>query len=277
MKIAIISDIHANLEALTKVLADIKSRGIDKIYCLGDIIAKGTHQQECVDLVRANCEVIIKGNCEDYYTSGVDLTSNDEQVIYNYKWVSDKLNDETKAYLKSLPLCHEFYLSGRLVRLIHAHPADPCGIVANIDSFNKYYELVLPSNNTISQAKADVLIYGHIHTPYVQKMYNRYIINAGSVGNAIDVFRNEEKDGNILNTTVANYLIVTGNLDSKDISDPFSFELVSIAYDIDKELKNYTDNYKLDSYISELKEGKYRDQVKIDNSLIERGINIDEV
>ena len=40
MKIAIISDIHGNLEALKVVLDDIKSRGIDKIYCLGDIIAK---------------------------------------------------------------------------------------------------------------------------------------------------------------------------------------------------------------------------------------------
>ena len=68
MKIAIISDIHGNLEALNTVLEDIKKRNIDKIYCLGDIIAKGTHQQECVDLVRANCEVVIKGNCDEYYS-----------------------------------------------------------------------------------------------------------------------------------------------------------------------------------------------------------------
>lgn len=43
-KIAIISDIHGNLEALTSVLDDIKERNINRIFCLGDIIAKGTHQ-----------------------------------------------------------------------------------------------------------------------------------------------------------------------------------------------------------------------------------------
>ena len=59
-RIAIISDIHGNLEALKSVLNDIKKRDIDKIYCLGDIIAKGSHQQECADLIRKSCEVIIK-------------------------------------------------------------------------------------------------------------------------------------------------------------------------------------------------------------------------
>ena len=56
-RIAIISDIHGNLEALKSVLNDIKKRDIDKIYCLGDIIAKGSHQQECVDLIRNSCEI----------------------------------------------------------------------------------------------------------------------------------------------------------------------------------------------------------------------------
>ena len=54
-RIAIISDIHGNLEALKATLEDIKKRNINKLYCLGDIIAKGNHQQECVDLVRNNC------------------------------------------------------------------------------------------------------------------------------------------------------------------------------------------------------------------------------
>lgn len=60
MRIAIISDIHGNLEALKTCLADIKKRNIDKIFCLGDILAKGCHAEECVKLVRENCDVIIK-------------------------------------------------------------------------------------------------------------------------------------------------------------------------------------------------------------------------
>ena len=56
-KIAIISDIHGNLEALKATLTDIEKRKVDKIICLGDIIAKGVHPKECVELVKENCEI----------------------------------------------------------------------------------------------------------------------------------------------------------------------------------------------------------------------------
>lgn len=51
-KIAIISDIHGNLEALKVVLNDILEKGITKIFCLGDIIAKGSCDKECLKLIR---------------------------------------------------------------------------------------------------------------------------------------------------------------------------------------------------------------------------------
>lgn len=60
--LAIISDIHGNLEALEAVLADIQSRGVQKIYCLGDIIGYGPNPGECIDLVIARTEVAILGN-----------------------------------------------------------------------------------------------------------------------------------------------------------------------------------------------------------------------
>ena len=56
MKIAVFSDIHGNLEALKTCLADIKKRNIDKIFCLGDIVAKGYNAEECVKLIRKNCK-----------------------------------------------------------------------------------------------------------------------------------------------------------------------------------------------------------------------------
>ena len=71
-KIAIISDIHGNLEAINSVIEDIKERKIEKIFCLGDIVAKGTHQEECVNLIKENCEIVLKGNCDDYFTSKID-------------------------------------------------------------------------------------------------------------------------------------------------------------------------------------------------------------
>ena len=277
MKIAIISDIHGNLEALKTVLADIKSRGIDKLYCLGDILAKGTHQQECVDLLRENCEVIIKGNCDVYYTTDYDLSKLPDEDVKKIKWNRSKLNDESREYISRLPYSYEFYLSGRLVRLLHSHPERIDKFVGNIDDFSSLYELVLSSENTITDKKADILIYGHIHTPFIQKIYNRYIMNPGSVGNPIDVIRNDIKDADVKNTTVANYLILTGNLDSLDINDSISYELVCIPYDIDKELEDNQDNIELEKYKIELKEGKYRNMEKIYESFKKRGIDKEKI
>lgn len=276
-KIAIISDIHGNLEALKSVIEDIKERNIVKIFCMGDIVAKGTHQQECVDLIRKNCEVVIKGNCDEYFTSDADLSGAPQLEIDRMNWNKSKLNEETKNYLKQLPYCYEFYMSGRLVRIMHAHPEKINKFVGNIDKIDRLYELFLPSLNTVSDKKADVLIYGHIHTPYLQKIYNRVIINTGSVGNAIDIFRNDEKDGNTKNTTVANYLVISGNLASKNIDEKISYELVSVPYDISKELGDNDDNIELESYTEELKNGKYRDMPKIYKILSLIGIDKDKI
>lgn len=276
-KIAIISDIHGNLEALKSVLDDIKELNIKKIFCLGDIIAKGTHQQECVDLVKENCEIILRGNCDEYFTSDIDLLTKTQSEVDRIIWNKNKLNEKTRKYLSNLPYCHEFYMSGRFVRLVHAHPEKIDKFVGNIDKIDRLYELFLPSSNTISDKKADILIYGHIHTPYVQKIYNRMIINVGSVGNPIDVFRNNQKDGDVKNTTVANYLILSGNFDSKNINEKISYELVCVPYDIDKELNDNDDNIEFESYEGELRKGKYRDMTKIYKSFELRGIDKDKI
>ena len=62
MKIAIISDIHSNLQALQATLKDIEKRNVDKIFCLGDIIAKGVHPEECVKLIKEKCDIVVHGN-----------------------------------------------------------------------------------------------------------------------------------------------------------------------------------------------------------------------
>lgn len=277
MRIAVISDIHGNLEALNTVIKDIKNKKIDKIYCIGDILAKGSKQQECINMLIDNCDVIVKGNCDEYYTNDINLIEADEKTKNRYNWINNKLNDKTKELIKNLPYCHEFYLSGRLVRLLHAHPKKINNFVRNIDNLENYYSLFLPSENTISDKKADIVVYGHIHTPYIQKIYNRYIINAGSVGNAIDTIRNEEKDGNIKSTTVANYVVLTGELDSTDFNNQISFELVSVPYDIAKEKENNKDNIELDEYFREIEKGEYRYMEVINRTFKDRGVDKDKI
>lgn len=266
-RIAIISDIHGNLKALEATLEDIRDRGIERIFCLGDIIAKGKHFNECIKLIRDNCEIVIKGNCDEYFTNEIVLDDKSEIEVKRIMWNRSNLSEDSISYLKGLPYCFEFYLSGRLVRLFHSHPNKINQFVGNIETVDRLYELFLPSNNTISDNKADIVIYGHIHVPYVQKIYNRTIINVGSVGNSIDVYRDDDKDGDNRNTTVANYLIISGNYDSREYSK-LAYELVSIPYDIDLELFDNEDNIELSSYQKELKEGRYRDGERIIKSIL---------
>ena len=217
MKIAIISDIHENLEALKATLKDIEKRKVDKIICLGDIIAKGVHSKECISLIRTNCEIVLQGNCDVHFsTEHKNIDEMNEQEQKRIKWNQSLIDKEDREYLLNLPFCHEFYMSGSLVRLFHATPTVNNKAILNVDSIETKYKMFLPSENTQSQDIADVVIYGHIHHPYMDKIYNKTIINVGSVGNSFDVIRNKNKDSNVLETTKVNYLIIEGEYGSKE-------------------------------------------------------------
>ena len=179
-----------------------------------------------------------------------------------------ELTSENKEYLSNLPFCYEFYLSGRLVRLFHAGPDSiynysNVGIFASID---KKYKMFEPNVLTLSDNIADIVVYGHIHIQLMNKMYNRTLICCGSVGNNLEYIRNEEKDGNILNTTCANYVILEGKMESKE-HDTLDIDFIQVQYDIDKELEDSKDKMENDELFYELKHGKYRDDNKINRLL----------
>lgn len=250
-KIAIISDVHGNLEALKTVLLDIKNRGIEQIYCLGDTIGKGTRPNECLDLLKDS--IMVYGNWEDFFNNKI---CSSDFAWKRHKLLDEQLSEENKKRLKSLPLCYELYISGRLVRMFHANPNNAWDSILSIDRIDNIYKQFLPTENT-SDNVADIVIYAHTHMQNLMKLYNRTLINIGSVGNAFDVIRNEEKDGDCRNTTNANYLIVEGELNSKEYSD-IRFEFVSLKYDINEELKESKNNPEFDSYSKELLTGKFR-------------------
>ena len=71
--------------------------------------------------------------------------------------------------------------------------------------------------------------------------------------------------------------MLSGVLDSHDISDKLSYEIVNVSYDIEKELSDKEDILEFDSYSVELREGKYRNMAKIYDSFVVRGIDKDKV
>ena len=278
MKIAIISDIHGNLEALKATLKDIEKRNVDRIICLGDTIAKGIHPKECLDLIKENCEIVLQGNCDAHFSmehEHIDKMSEQEQK--RIKWNQSLINKEDREYLLKLPFCYEFYMSGSLVRLFHATPTVNNKAILNVDSIETKYQMFLPSKNTVSQMKADVVIYGHIHHPYMDKIYNKTLINVGSVGNSFDVIRNKNKDSNVLETTKSNYLIIEGEYNSKEFNSDIAFQFVKVPYDIERELKGENLNIESDNYRFELKEGKYRDMSRINENFKRLGIDVEKI
>lgn len=266
MRIAVISDIHANLEALKTCLEDIKKRNIDKIFCLGDIVGKGYHAEECVNLIRKNCEVVVQGNCDidifpEIYTESIhniplDLLKKRAIVL------RDLLSEESREYLVNLPISYEFYMSGSLIRMFHAHPESTTKVIINEDSYENKYQLFEPTEYT-SPKTADIVLYGHLHSPFMNKLYNKTLINVGSVGNSFNVVRDDSKDSNVLETTAVNYVILDGEYGAKEYGSNFSFEFVRVPYNIDKELQDLDKNIEPEAYRGEIKEGRYRNMSKI--------------
>ena len=274
-RIAIISDIHGNLEALKTVLQDINLRGIEKIYCLGDIVAKGCNSEECVNLIKENCEVVIRGNCDRNMSHVRDLSNETELERTRINWNQNRLTKESMDYLQNLPFCHEFYMSGSLIRMFHASSVRDNEVVINRDVCSKLYEMFLPSDKTETKNIADIVIFGHLHHSFLEKIYNKTLINVGSVGNSFDPIRDDKRDSNEMEITQAFYLIIEGELGTKEYK-PFSYQFVRVPYDIDKELERNQDNLELENYTFELKHGRYRDMKKINDNFERLGIDLNK-
>ena len=95
MKIAIISDIHGNLEALKATIKDIEKKQVDQIICLGDTIAKGIHPHECIKLIKEKCHIVIQGNTDEYFSKKHENISElPEQEQKRIKWNQSLITQE---------------------------------------------------------------------------------------------------------------------------------------------------------------------------------------
>lgn len=111
-RIALITDIHGNLEALESILEDIKVQEIDEIICLGDTIDIGPNSKECVDLLIENNIKSVLGNHEIYLFRGTDFNSKiSTEEKEHYKWVKESLTNKELDYIKKCPLYYEINIS----------------------------------------------------------------------------------------------------------------------------------------------------------------------
>jgi putative phosphoesterase len=174
MKIAVISDIHANVYALINLLEDIDNEKVDTIICLGDLVGYGPHPNEVISMIRRRHILCIKGN----YDSSV--ASNEYSYIretpinsFSLPWTVNELREENRIFLENLPSTLTLGIANKNLLFVHGSPA-------KIDEYLLKDEAnTLNVMNSITQ---DVLICAHTHIPGIKEFGNKVYINSGSVG-----------------------------------------------------------------------------------------------
>ena len=229
---------HGNLPALEAVLADIRSRNIRSIYCLGDLVGKGPNAAEAVDICREVCIATVQGNW-DALTAGDD--SHPAHV-----WDRERLGPDRLDYLRTLPGAVQFGLSGRTVRLFHASQESVFHRVHQYDTRENHARMFDNTPFTGDGPVPDIVGYGDIHIAYIKSLQHRCLFNAGSVGNPLDIPQ-------------ACYAVLEGVPDS-DRPAPWCVQIVRVPYDIDEAIRHaeVSGMPELDAYIGELRTARYR-------------------
>ena len=235
MKIALFSDIHANLPALEACLFDIDSKNPDSIYCLGDLVGYNIWPNEVIDLIRSRKIPTIAGN----YDFGIGRTSDDCGCAYktdeekelgkvSIAYTNRVVKEEQRNYLRTLPahIRLEFQLNNVKMNLLLVH-GSPRKI--NEYLFEERDEKSL--YRIMEQSDADILCFGHTHKPYHRILKTdtdsfRHAINIGSVG--------KPKDENNMGCYVLLTIDENSSISNKD---SIQVEFCRFDYDIEKAAK----------------------------------------
>lgn len=212
MRIAVLSDTHGNLTAFEAVLADIDTRGVDRIIHLGDVAGKGPRGAACCALTRERCDVTVRGNWDVFFLREPDDLPSDAS-----RWWQRELLAVDHRWLASLPFAHDLTLADTRIRVYHASSDDVFHrIYPHVDG-DEWDALFANTLATGSGIQPDIVIYGDIHYAYEKTVDNRTLINCGSVGNPLD-------------QPVPSYLLLD------DDTGVLRHELIRVPYDIEAEL-----------------------------------------
>jgi len=175
-KLAVISDVHANIEALDAVLR--LNDGMET-FCLGDLVDYGANPNEVVERIRDDRIGSIVGNHDVAALTG-DTSMFNARAAMGSNWTRNHLTEESAAFLRSLPQELRVRADGVEIYFTHGSPDD------------RLWEYVDPRTHSdlfghyLDRTKADLIGLGHTHIPYVWKERKRTAFNPGSVGQPRD-------------------------------------------------------------------------------------------
>ncbi|TGE38752.1 metallophosphoesterase [Desulfosporosinus fructosivorans] len=182
MRVAFISDIHANIVALKAVLKDIEEQQVDRIYCVGDLVGYAPFPNEVIDLIREKNIPTVMGNYDDgigyqRFICGCDYKNAEAEALGHESivWTKNHTSEENKEFLRSLPKEIRVTIEGRRLLLVHGSPNRLNEYVT--EEISKDY-----ASELITLADTDILICGHTHLPFSMVLKDKLLINVGSVG-----------------------------------------------------------------------------------------------
>lgn len=188
----VISDIHANLEALEAARQEIDRIGPDKVLCLGDVVGYGASPNECIEVTKDLAAVTVAGNHDCGVTGQTDVTYFNRYAREAIVWTAHTLEDGAMEYLRGLPLSH---VEDDRLRLVHATPQDP-----------GRWNYIFTHQQAMDEFKAftePICFVGHSHQPCIFELMDsetiimnsdrvtvrddrKYIVNVGSIGQPRD-------------------------------------------------------------------------------------------
>jgi predicted phosphodiesterase len=220
MRVAVVSDIHANLHALEAVLAAIDADPPDELWCLGDLVGYGPKPNECCTLVQARAAICLCGNHDLAVRGTIDLAEFSGDAGTAAAWTRNVLTDDALAFLNGLEPARK--AAG--VALFHGSARDPV------------WEYVLSDEaaaTTFMLAKVPLILVGHSHAA-LQISLRETVLEGGLA-----------PDGTELELSDARWLLNPGSVGQPRDGDPHAAYLVldldaqhaifrRVAYDIER-------------------------------------------
>lgn len=230
-EIALVADLHGNWPATEAAEKDIKSRGIQRIWCLGDVVGKGPSSDRTFDWARANCEFILQGNWDE----GVG-----KKLFPKDQFYYDQLGEGRLRALVELPMEHHCWFSGKKMRLFHGRPIlpEPYFVHEAADLLAPYFE-----------PDFQIVGYADVHRSGVRLFgYGQLLFNTGSVGNGFGI-------------PMAQYAILRGVPDSREEA-ALDVNMVMVPYDQEQAIQDTVDAGRrglvnADLFVKEIQTGRY--------------------
>jgi len=195
MRVAILTDIHANQPALEAVLEAVGEAGIERRWCLGDVVGYGAQPDECTGLVSESCELSLVGNHDLAVTGEISTDVFSASAAAAVEWTRENCDPKTIEFLKALKPEN----SEQEVGLYHASPRDPVW---------EYVLAVDQARECIAEQSGRVSLIGHSHVALwftdgegprgangggqaedgraIDLTEDRWLLNPGSVGQPRD-------------------------------------------------------------------------------------------